>query len=281
MTFASLITKYSKPMEPVPTGMPPRVNRRIRPAAVLFDVYGTLFISKAGDIGVAVEEARRNRSRIAAMFERYGISADPGEILDRFFAEITAEKEKMAGKGIEYPEVVIEKIWMRVLALDDVSMVRRIAVEYELIVNPVFPMPHMEELFDACHEEGVAMGIISNAQFYTPRLFSAYLKKPFREIGFDERLTFFSYRLGYGKPSLAVFEKAARRLRKDGVSVKDALYVGNDMLKDIYPASMTGFGTVLFAGDARSLNLREGDSRCRDVTPDLVVTDLAQIIELL
>jgi hypothetical protein len=37
--------------------------------------------------------------------------------------------------------------------------------------------------------------------------------------------------------------------------------------------------TALFAGDRRSLRLRKDDPSCRLLTPDLVITDLGQLIE--
>jgi putative hydrolase of the HAD superfamily len=54
--------------------------------------------------------------------------------------------------------------------------------------------------------------------------------------------------------------------------------VGNDMLNDIYPAKKLGFQTALFAGDARSLRLRTDDPRCRNLSADLILTDLEQLI---
>ena len=39
-----------------------------------------------------------------------------------------------------------------------------------------------------------------------------------------------------------------------------------------------GFKTALFAGDGRSLRPRESDDRCRGLSPDLIVTDLRQLI---
>jgi putative hydrolase of the HAD superfamily len=47
------------------------------------------------------------------------------------------------------------------------------------------------------------------------------------------------------------------------------------MRNDIVPAARVGFQTVLFAGDRRSLRLRENDhSLDRSVVPDLIVNDL-------
>jgi len=51
------------------------------------------------------------------------------------------------------------------------------------------------------------------------------------------------------------------------------------MLNDIYPANAIGFQTALFAGDQRSLRLRTDDPRCVNLKPDLVLTDLAQLLK--
>jgi len=48
------------------------------------------------------------------------------------------------------------------------------------------------------------------------------------------------------------------------------------MLKDMHPARESGMRTCLFAGDRRSLRLREGDGRCA-FEPDATVASLDQI----
>jgi putative hydrolase of the HAD superfamily len=51
------------------------------------------------------------------------------------------------------------------------------------------------------------------------------------------------------------------------------------MLNDIYPARKAGFTTALFAGDKRSLRLRQDDPRCANISADLVITDLYQLLD--
>jgi putative hydrolase of the HAD superfamily len=279
MSFEALIQRYSKPLATVPTTCARKGKPGFRARAVLFDVYGTLFISKAGDIGVAKREAEKCLEEISLLFQNYGVKEDAPSVLDKFFDEIQGEKDSLREGGVEYPEVVIEDIWKKVLKIDDREKMRRLAIEYELIVNPVYPMPNLKEMLSACRKRHILMGIISNAQFYTPHLFSALLDGTLEDLGFKNELLFFSYRLGYGKPSVDVFERAAGELEGQGVPREQALYVGNDMRKDICPAKEAGFQTALFAGDARSLKLGENDARCGDIVPDIVITDLLQILD--
>ena len=133
----------------------------------------------------------------------------------------------------------------------------------------------------ALKECGIYLGIISNAQFYTDYLFEAFFKKDLKGLGFHPALIFYSYQHGYAKPSLNLFQKAEKRIAGMGLLNSETLYVGNDMLNDMYPAKTVGFKTCLFAGDARSLRLRIEHPECVNLKPDLVITDLSQIIDFI
>jgi len=91
-------------------------------------------------------------------------------------------------------------------------------------------------------------------------------------------LQFYSYRTGHAKPGLVLHRMAAEALGRRGIRPADAVYVGNDMLNDVYPAAQLGFRTALFAGDARSLRLHQGDPRLDGLAPDLVLNDLGELI---
>lgn len=281
MSFDELIRINSKPMDIIPSGALKEGAPKNRIEAILFDVYGTLFISGAGDISIAKRGSEQNMSRLDDLLRKYSLEKTPLTLLNEFFDEIEQSKDKLRNQGIDYPEVDIENIWKNVTGFEDKRVIKRFAIEYELIVNPVCPMPYTEELLSCCKKKRIPMGIISNAQFYTPCLFSSLLGVNLEGLGFVEEFVFFSYVHGYCKPAPFLFEMAAKNIEKSGMPRGNALYVGNDMLKDIYPAQKTGFQTALFAGDERSLNMREGDERVMGVSPDLVITDLSQILEFL
>jgi len=139
-------------------------------------------------------------------------------------------------------------------------------------------MPNLEAMLSACRQKKIFIGIISNAQFYTPYLFKWFLNSDLEGLGFDPGLLFYSYQHEVAKPSLILFKMAVAELKAKGIQPVSVLYLGNDMLNDIYPARAVGFQTALFAGDKRSLRLRKNDPRCADLSPDLVVTNLGQLI---
>ena len=277
MLPAELMADYLTPMLPLPTSMTPGGRPRQRIQCVLFDVYGTLFISGSGDIGVSKNASPQLR-KLERLLQQFNVRKSPRDLIRELFQAIEDEHRRLRDTGIDYPEIEIDRVWEKILKIDDLALVRRFAIQYELIVNPVYPMPNLEHTLATCRKKNLPMGIISNAQFFTPLLFEWFLGADLQRLGFHPDLIFFSYQIRHAKPSIKPFEQAAASIIALGFRASSALYVGNDMLNDIYPANLLGFQTALFAGDARSLRLRHEDSRCSDLAVDIVLTDLAQLI---
>ena len=267
-----------KVMHPLPTGMVPSGQTRNALKAVLFDIYGTLFISGSGDIGVS-EEGFRRSDALNALCERYQIPWSSEQMARKLFAAIKEEHSQKKSAGIDHPEVEIDRIWQGILGWSSMARIRCLAATYESIVNPTFPMPGLDHVLRTLRGRGVPMGIISNAQFFTPRLFNTYLGAYPEDLGFSPDLTLYSYRFGCAKPSMVLFDHAVSRLRKRGISSANVLYVGNDMRNDIQTASRAGFQTALFAGDRRSLRRHVNDPAVQRTQPDLVITGLRQLLD--
>ena len=173
------IEDYILALSPLSTGMKPSGRLQKRVHAVLFDVYGTLFFSGSGDIGTMRRQTQTGK--IEDLAQKYGLCLSPEKLTGAFFERIEAVHREKRKKGIEAPEVEIDRVWMAVLGIDDRSLARRFAVEYELIVNPVYPMPGAEKTLSGLHKKGLFLGIVSNAQFFTPWLFSWFFGNPDRK----------------------------------------------------------------------------------------------------
>ena len=278
MLSKNLISNYISPLNPIPSSLKKsgELNEKIK--CILFDIYGTLLISGSGDIGFAEKELY-NIHLLAQLLLKYNIKRKPHNILDDLFSAIKEKHDEMRGKGVDFPEVEIDSIWASILENNDLDFIRSFAVEFEMLINPAYPMPHTKELLLECKNSKLLMGIISNAQFYTPYLFKWLLESDMSNLGFYDDLIIFSYKFGYAKPSTFLFQIAAERLKNMNVQKNSVLYIGNDMLKDIYPAKKTGFKTALFAGDSRSLRLREDNPKCKNLSADIILTDLIQLLE--
>ncbi|MEF8788178.1 MAG: HAD family hydrolase [Planctomycetota bacterium] len=288
------VRELSDPMEPLSTGMSPRLEAQPEMGAVLFDVYGTLFLSTSGDVSIARQSS--DESALARALDEAGFDGDLEEAGRRgrrlFYDTIEERHRHRREQQVEHPEVDVRCVWREVLdalCADGLlegsvtkNSVLRTAVEYECRASPVWPAPGLEETLNELSRRGLTLGIISNAQFYTPLLFRAFLGGSPEALGFREELCVWSWKLKEAKPSTRLYNRAASVLqRSHGLSPDQALYVGNDMLNDIWPASEVGFTTALFAADRRSLRRREDDERCRDLQPDVVLTDLSQVLDLL
>ncbi|MEJ2038314.1 MAG: HAD family hydrolase [Desulfosarcinaceae bacterium] len=275
-----LFEKYLKRLQPLPTGQKQQGGLEPPLSCLICDLYGTLFISGSGDISASTS-AGGSSTALKDLLAEYGIPMPPREILSNLRQAIRQAHDRARKKGVVHPEIRIEKIWRSILPLKDMRRIRKFATAFELIVNPVWPMPHALALIRACRKAGIILGVISNAQFFTEYLFPWFFRLPASRLGFDPRLIFYSFRHGEAKPSLNLFQPAVERLGQMGIPPRRVAYIGNDMRKDILPAGSSGFQTILFAGDRRSLRLRRDDPDCARLHADLVISNLKQLISLL
>ncbi len=276
MSYKSLMASYIAPLLPEPTTLSPsgRLTPPIR--AVLFDIYGTLLISESADIH-AMNNQRLFGAQMERLLQKYEIRQSAPAFIDAYRDAVAAEHARMRAQKIDFPEIQVDRLWMKLLGTRDPSTAKRFAVEFEMIANPTWPMPHARETIEILRQRNLLLGLISNAQFYTSHLFDLFFHAPIEALGFQPDLVFFSYLHHRAKPDPVMFSKAADRIKQMGLPAASVVYVGNDMKNDIVPARNTGFQTVLFAGDCRSLRQQENDPGCAAVEPDLVITDLAQL----
>lgn len=286
------------PLSPRVTGTFPKLYNEETPAirSVVFDIYGTLLISASGDIGS--EDLASGAALSALMVSGVVFSEDEASLLGQrtvkvYLQEIQKEHERLKRKGIPHPEVDILKIWDLTVALliKEFPNVRfkqcdieLLALGFEFESNPVSPMPGMDHIIRFFKQNKISLGIVSNAQFYTPILMNFFLHKKLSTSEkikpFIPELSFYSYKIQRAKPDHWAFDKLKSRFKKMGIKASEVLFVGNDMLKDVYPAAKSGFQTALFAGDTRSLKFREEDKRVEGLEPDYILTELYQLSQL-
>ncbi|MCY1720575.1 HAD hydrolase-like protein [Prolixibacteraceae bacterium Z1-6] len=286
-------------LEPVPTTFCPNLKTDSKEPvkAVIFDIYGTLLISSSGDI----EQASLSNENMREAMEAGGFdlhACQPGTcsfLLDKLQENIAIQHKELRLQGHPFPDVDIFRVWKDMFAAaekesllklsGDESIIDTIFI-FEILSNRVYPMPGMKEILLAIKEKGIPIGIVSNAQFYTPIIMNYFLTGEFssrQEIEFfDEDLSVYSFKELRAKPDTALFNKIVTTLEnKYNVQTSEAIFVGNDMLKDVYTATKSGLRTVLFAGDERSLRLREKDARIKGMFPDFIINDLSQLIKIL
>jgi putative hydrolase of the HAD superfamily len=215
--------------------------------AILFDIYGTLLRSAAGET-----------------------HPDPA---------LRALIEKgHAGSPHPFPEVDIREIHAAMHPRLPAEEIERLAMEHEQAVNPVSAMPGAVETLRELSSRGMLLGLVSNAQFYTVPVLETCLGASLANYGIDPDLCVFSYLERRAKPDMHLFAVARDRLLERRLRAEEVLYVGNDVRNDIEPAKAAGFRTALFAGDETSLRLR-GRS-VGNCGADFLVRDLRELCRL-
>ena len=269
----------------IPVKLHPRLQALPAIRAVLFDVYGTLV-----DSGIDPSRPFSRRifnCQIKNALRQAGLNpCDPQaglSISDALQERITHVHLLARSHGIDYPEVDIRNIWKQVLTTSiqrgwitgtvNANVITRVALEFEGVQNPVMLMPGVKTALALLRQRGIKMGIVSNAQFYTPLILQVLFGASLARIGFDRPLCIWSYRLGRAKPSSDLLNLALKRIRqKYCLKPREVLVIGNDWNNDLVPARWAGCRTALLAGSKRSFpHLRNTDR------PDLLLTHWSQL----
>jgi putative hydrolase of the HAD superfamily len=285
-------------MVPMLTHMEPYYKEDPMIRVVVLDVYGTILISASGDIDESEISTKNLRSALLAadivipenLPNEQEILTD---MLDSFRNSILHIHNEEKSPLKPYPEVNILEIWEEIihdqksrnhLVLNGELCIKCFTFVFEVLSNNIYPMPGMKDVITRLTQREIPLGIISNAQFYTPVILNYFMHNKISEeevFPFDPDLTIFSYRYKRSKPDALLFDTLKQQCNKKyHISADQVLFVGNDMFRDIYPAHKAGFKTALFAGDKRSLRLREEKPEVNELNADYILTDLKQLLKI-
>lgn len=232
---------------------PPKIR------AVIFDIYGTLLIAPPGTI----RPDATFDPRLTSILESSGYPAipSPTTVLHQTVLRHHAQSPH------EHPEIDLRAVWQEMLSTTD-DLTSLIGV-VEDAWHPCQPMPGASETLHRLADDGILLGILSNAQANTLPTLGKALGSASRR--FDPDLTVLSYQHLIAKPSPALFQLLAGKLASRGIAPSETLFVGNDPRQDIIPATAAGFRTALFTGHPDSL-------RPGECTPDLTLRSLSEIL---
>jgi len=270
--LVATIAQGSKRIRPAAVCMLESGRLPRRPHAVLFDVYGTL-LARIGDRHP--HPAARERA-VEALIRRHSLQTSSSDLSANLVSAVDREHSALRARGNASPEVAIESIWAGLFPGRSRDELQAMIVEYELATHPVWPMPGCGPLLRRLRDLGVTLGIISNAQFYTPLFLHALLNANLEDLGFTADLCLFSWRFGTAKPDPGLFELARQKLQARGLSGEETAMVGNDAANDVAPAAKTGLMTVLAALDSRSFQPASRTS----AQPDAVIRRLRSLERL-
>ena len=237
--------------------------------AIAFDANGTL-------VRILADDDEERIYRAAAHFLTYqGIDLHRQELQDIYFQLM---KEQLRASPEEYPEFDAVGIWRSIIETHGTDFTRALPAG-KLQQMPVFLAemcrgvsrrqlglyPYVCEMLNVLREH-YPLAIVTDAQ-------SSYAQGELHKVGllgyFDPIIVSGDH--GYRKPDRRLFQFALDGM---GVAAGNALYVGNDMYRDIFGAREAGLTTVMFNSD-------QGAKAYRDCAPDYTITDLRDLLQIL
>lgn len=291
-------TNDSRPLLPITFQAPQDKLTDIRVA--IFDVYGTLFNYWKPQF---TQESEKNEALLrtfAATSAYFGMGPYLTEInpesppektlMDFYHGLITLKRDLMLEKHVEFPEIRIEEVWLAIVLMlkrhgftftkkdfgPDEELARCIGYYYNFHVFNRGLYPGVAAALATLKSQNMTLGILSNAQFYTPIDLTLFLRDESEgridDMGelFDHDLVFFSYEYRMAKPSQALFRKLFDALYEYQVLPSQTVFVGNDLASDIRPAQQAGMKTALFTGDDQCAFVQDQET---DIVPDIVFSD--------
>jgi putative hydrolase of the HAD superfamily len=237
--------------------------------AVAFDVNGTL-------VRILTEDGMNEIFRSAAHFLTYqGVDLGRHQVRDLYFRIMT---EQQRASPEEHPEFDAVGIWRSIIEGHLTAFTRALPAA-KLEQMPLFLAemsrgisrrrlglyPHVREVLDALQGR-YPLALVTDGQ-------SAYARAELHKVGlleyFDPIIVSGDY--GYRKPDRRLFQFALDGMR---AAAGNALYVGNDMHRDIFGAREAGLKTVMFDSD-------QGKKIHLDCVPDYTITDLRDLLKIL
>ena len=237
--------------------------------AVAFDVNGTL-------VRIMTEDCMDQVFRAAAHFLTYqGIDLRRHQVRDLYFQLL---KEQHQASPEEHPEFDAVGIWRSIIQAHRTDFTRALPAG-KLRQMPLFLAemsrgisrrrlslyPHVREVLDVLRER-YPLAIVTDAQ-------SAYARGELHKVGllghFDPIVVSGDH--GYRKPDRRLFQFALDGM---GVAAGNALYVGNDMYRDIFGAREAGMRTVMFDSD-------QAAKAYLDCVPDYTITEFRDLLAIL
>jgi putative hydrolase of the HAD superfamily len=203
--------------------------------SILFDLYGTL-------IDIETDESMEEIYRAIAHFLTYrGMYCHRGDVRERYYQIMKQEKEKSREA---YPEINVIAIWKAFLAEYRPVEGRRLSNELAETLAQIYRgisrkrlrlCDSVESCLDALQRD-YAMAIVSDCQ-------PCWAIPEMRALGLDGYFDpiIMSVDHGFRKPDPRLFEKALDQM---GATASEALFVGNDMYRDIFGARQLNIKTI-------------------------------------
>lgn len=290
---------------------PVRATPTIKPLkeirAVTWNLYGTLLRISDGDLmfnhpqpirmDVAMEKTIQEFNMWNSMVRRHGKPSE--QLLPKYLNAIADAQLRSGTQKGDIPEVNSAQIWSTIVQLlekkeyhydhgiygDHDQLCEKIAYFFHSALQGTEAAPNALFTLTSIAEAGLRQSLLANAQSFS----LVQLTRALRTQGaiqhvsslLTESLNVLSYEWGIRKPSVSLFAQSILRHKAMGIEPGQILHVGTRMKEDLAVAKSCGFRTVLYAADRTSLQAAPEDLKDTETRPDLLITDLSQLRDIL
>jgi FMN phosphatase YigB (HAD superfamily) len=296
---------WPAPPEVVRARAKPHLVRLPQVRAVLWNVYGTLLAIAGGELlfehpqkfimDAALDKTIQEFKMWGAMSRKPG---QPAEYMRSIYDTVLIEQRALTGNAERYPEVPADRVWEAILkklfqkdyvfdatfygSLNEYS--RKVAYFFHASLQGTRCYGGAAEALRCVHEAGLVQGLLADAQCFTVTQLERGLAEqdPAADLDawIDPDLRILSYEVRGRKPSERLFRRALAALEERGIGPDEVLHVGSRIPLDLAPAKRAGMKTALFAGDRASLQATPEQLREPAGRPDVLLTKLKQIADV-
>lgn len=233
---------------------------------IIFDLYGTLIDI---DTDENLEEIYRG---ISHLLTYNGIDLTPQEVRSRYWELLKLQKTQSREEHHEMDVVAIWDAFLKNGGMTDEAARRSLTVTLSQLFRGIsrkrlLLYPEVKRIL-ASLQPVYRLALVSDAQvcFALPEIRAVGLKEYFDPV-------IISSNFGFRKPDTRLYQKALSSMNLDP---SEAIFVGNDMYRDIFGAQRAGLKTIFFESN-------QGAKTHEGVTPDFstkIFSDVAKGIEL-
>jgi FMN phosphatase YigB (HAD superfamily) len=297
---------WPAPPKPDPVKARPHLAQLSGVRAVLWNVYGTLLAVPFGEpvfehpqpfvMSMALEKTIAEFKMWASMSRKPGA---PSEYMLHLYTTQLDEQRLAPSPGEKYPEFLADRVWEGLIkklfqkdyafdagfygSLNEFS--RKVAYFFHASLQGTACYPQAEAALKAVADAGLVQGLCADGQSFTPVQLQRGLDAAGGGLRLDAvippDLQVLSHEVKGKKPSERLFRQALDRLETQDIGPTEVLHVGSRIDRDIAPARKLGMRTALFAGDRTSLAASPDQLRDPATKPDVLITNLAQIAEVI
>jgi FMN phosphatase YigB (HAD superfamily) len=283
----------------------PHLERLPEVRAVTWSVYGTLLAIAEADLlfehphkfimDLALDKTIQEFKMWKAMTRKPG---QPAAYMRSIYGNVLDEQRLQPTTSEKHPEFVAEKLWESIIkklleneytfdagsygSLNDFS--RKVAYFYHANLQGTKCYPGAAKALQHVKEAGLTQGLLADGQCFTALQLERGLKAEDASAILADlvppQFRVLSCEVRARKPSARLFREMLSRLHAAGIATGEVLHIGNSLERDVAPARKLGLKTGLFAGDKHSLQGKAEQLQEPKTRPDVLLTELPQIAEV-